>query len=741
MKSNNKLLFPTIFLFLGLLLITNTALVTIHPGLCYTPEEDHQPAPAPIPNIPFVLPESINNNQPQQGLAEENSDHSVVEKSLEERILAADAPVQFDVRQNEAKEQERKTNAADLLLYEEINNNNNNNNNNFGKTETEELGFEISSSSSSSASLEEKKESSIESSETHTGFDNSIFDLGDNLEQMEEGEEEGGGRESDLPTGAHSPSSVSSKLSAVMKKPDNLAEYVKIVQENSKKTFENAHSVIEVPFSSSGGGFRERSRVIQTKSLPYVNNCSVGGGSRGADSLDCELKQYVGFCTDAVESDLFDAQTDSQKSQEVKERIQRYIEGRSLIAKHNDDEANGHLRLATSGCDLHQKSLPGQSVMTMDMRDMKMQELDPAVHVRVQFAGTMMDDDGGREEKSDHERRRRSQKNEKSTDSDPSSVAIRVINQDPYDWGMLNAIEYKDSNLPRSVDWHSDGKVSSVKNQYDCGCCYAFATAASVESANAIVNGIVSNYSVQEIVSCSKGFGNDGCNGGNILNSLTYYLRNQVAPTTVALWVDLPYDVQYSLHNEMCPFNLSHVSRFSQIYKVGLIPSNDEASLYAVVSTQPVAVGICGSSFVFQRYESGIITRDDGCGETLNHAVLIVGYGQMKLKNGTLINYWKIKNSFGRGWGMDGYAYIERGGYVCGIGKAPGSFPIVGTGGIQPTEEENKKDVAITYNIGDGSPGAGQGLHHGLRGRGSWGLVGSVGLAIFVSWQLLLFTV
>ncbi|KAK6245480.1 hypothetical protein SCA6_008570 [Theobroma cacao] len=83
------------------------------------------------------------------------------------------------------------------------------------------------------------------------------------------------------------------------------------------------------------------------------------------------------------------------------------------------------------------------------------------------------------------------------------------------------------------------------------------------------------------------------------------------------------------------------------------VPANNEDLLLQAVAKQPVSVGICGSERAFQLYSKGIFTGP--CSSSLDHAVLIVGYGS---ENG--VDYWIVKNSWGTRWGMNGYIHMLR---------------------------------------------------------------------------------
>merc|ERR1719221_165766 len=96
--------------------------------------------------------------------------------------------------------------------------------------------------------------------------------------------------------------------------------------------------------------------------------------------------------------------------------------------------------------------------------------------------------------------------------------------------------------------------------------------------------------------------------------------------------------------------------------------------------TGPVSVAIEADKFAFQLYKTGVLKGT--CGTALDHGVLVVGYGTDE--NG--VDYWKVKNSWGSQWGMEGYVMMLRGkagAGECGILSGPPSFPVV-KGGVPP---------------------------------------------------------
>ena len=225
----------------------------------------------------------------------------------------------------------------------------------------------------------------------------------------------------------------------------------------------------------------------------------------------------------------------------------------------------------------------------------------------------------------------------------------------------LDNIKY----VPNSIDWEEKNKVSSVKNQGQCGSCWAFSATEAVESAWAIKKNQLYNLSEQELVDCSSSYGNHGCEGGLMDNAFEYIIDNGLCSN-----ISYPYNSgEGSCMNTTCK-KLVHITNYTDVKK------NNEKILKKAVSITPVSVAIQANKRSFQFYKSGIYS-DYGCGYELDHGVLLVGYGYDDKLN---MKYWKIKNSWGDSWGENGYIRLEkdindsRG--LCGIAMDP-SFPVV----------------------------------------------------------------
>jgi len=214
-----------------------------------------------------------------------------------------------------------------------------------------------------------------------------------------------------------------------------------------------------------------------------------------------------------------------------------------------------------------------------------------------------------------------------------------------------------------TVNWATMGAVTGIKNQGQCGSCWSFSTTGSVEGAHFQSTGNLVSLSEQNLMDCSRSFGNDGCNGGLMDDAFRYIISNR--------GIDTEASYPYMARNEpTCKFTTANIGATISSYKD--VTSGSEAALLTAATARPVSVAIDASHNSFQLYMSGIYYEPLCSSVNLDHGVLVVGYGA-----DTQGAYWVVKNSWGTAWGMEGYIHMARNmGNNCGIATMA-SYPIV----------------------------------------------------------------
>ncbi|XP_067941772.1 cathepsin L-like [Watersipora subatra] len=217
---------------------------------------------------------------------------------------------------------------------------------------------------------------------------------------------------------------------------------------------------------------------------------------------------------------------------------------------------------------------------------------------------------------------------------------------------------------PDSVDWRTKGYVTEVKNQKQCGACWAFSTTGSLEGQHFKSTGKLVSLSEQNLVDCSKAEGNLGCGGGLMDNGFTYIKKNG--------GIDTEESYPYKAKNGHCHFEQSNVGATDSGY-VDIKRGSEDSLMMAVASVGPVSVAIDASHTSFQLYRTGIYNERRCSSSRLDHGVLAVGYGTST--DGT--EYWLVKNSWGTTWGKEGYVWMSKNkNNQCGI-ATQASYPTV----------------------------------------------------------------
>lgn len=218
-------------------------------------------------------------------------------------------------------------------------------------------------------------------------------------------------------------------------------------------------------------------------------------------------------------------------------------------------------------------------------------------------------------------------------------------------------------DLPKTVDWRTKGVVTPVKNQEQCGSCWAFSAVASIEGQHALNTKKLVSLSEQNLMDCSTAEGNMGCEGGLMDQAFQYVIKNH--------GIDTEKSYPYKAIDEKCEYKKKDEGATITGFKD--IPTfNEKALQNAAAKVGPISVAIDASQMSFQFYSSGVY-NEPNCGNQrsdLDHGVTVVGYGTQNGKD-----YWLVKNSWGTTWGEKGYIQMSRNNNnQCGIATAA-SYP------------------------------------------------------------------
>jgi len=216
-------------------------------------------------------------------------------------------------------------------------------------------------------------------------------------------------------------------------------------------------------------------------------------------------------------------------------------------------------------------------------------------------------------------------------------------------FNFINIINPLKKNIP-SIDWRKTKYLTPVKDQKNCGSCWAFSATSSLETFLKKNNYKVIRLSEQELVDCS--IENDGCSGGLMDLAFDYCIENNGLHSND--------NYQYNARDNKCIENCridnqntcsdKDKVKGSNNFKYKFTKSYSVDSLKEAVKINPVCIAIDAHDPIFRFYSNGVIEDSNKKEPTLNHAVLLIGYDKDE-KGG----YWIVQNSWGTNWGDNGY--------------------------------------------------------------------------------------
>jgi len=273
-------------------------------------------------------------------------------------------------------------------------------------------------------------------------------------------------------------------------------------------------------------------------------------------------------------------------------------------------------------------------------------------------------------------------------------------------------------DLPASFDWRTQGVLGAVRNQGSCGSCWAFSIIGAVEPQIAIQDQVLVDLSEQWLVSCC---GLGGCSG-DWPGTAARYLRCNGQYTDYCGGFGAVPEASFPYQGWDAPCNCPYphtycLDSYTYVGPQWGIPTVNQIK-QAILDHGPVSVCVDATS-AFQGYNGGIFNSCSGT--SINHAVVLVGWDDNQGTDGV----WFLRNSWGAGWGEQGYMRIAYNCSMVGYGALyvtyaglPPSLTFTYPDG-KPTEAPAQQAVTFHVDVAgkyDGVPVANSGqLHYSIN--------------------------
>ncbi|CRK87046.1 CLUMA_CG000822, isoform A [Clunio marinus] len=206
---------------------------------------------------------------------------------------------------------------------------------------------------------------------------------------------------------------------------------------------------------------------------------------------------------------------------------------------------------------------------------------------------------------------------------------------------------------PEKLDWVTQGLVGAVQNQGLCGSCWSFSAVGALEGQICKKLEKFVKLSEQNLIDCNRDddAGNYGCSGGDMVTAYNYMLSTD---ESISLAENYPYKAgdAFDCITDIEKSKYEKISSFESIQ-----PGDEELLKKFCAKFGPIGIAVDASLASFQSYKEGVYFDDNCSSSTINHAVLLVGYGSDQ-KTGK--DFWLVKNSYGEKWGEDGYIRMAR---------------------------------------------------------------------------------